>query len=436
MDHWIYDAAKKEDAAATEAVTDSTISLDDGQQRQHQRMQEMTPPVETTEPAKPWSQRLDQLNDLYFYADAMLLHKRYIEDDTRRKQGSKSTSFETCCQAAEQAIYLASRVSTEELEVLSTSPITLYSVIMALQVLGGCCLFPKAGQQQGSSPVTSTAELLFEMGYHALQRLPIFQNPQSMMYDTLCQLWDLYCDYCATKGQKNLRGEVLLRKPIINNSWSNELYHPYGIFLDTATHFIQQPMAAEPSAIATTTITTTALPMEPPIDPPIERASIRTLTPKGQEHTDPTHTYQLIRAFQTPIGSASPVALDTRMSFQATTNHGHFAPTGEHINYISDLPLVPTASNHYQHHTPSSNIHHSSSSFSTPTGVDPEVIPLAGYTESPVPTYDSHDLTAAFGLSGSLESQSQLTTWAIPTPSSFSSSTFSSLYSSPAPDMF
>jgi hypothetical protein len=421
MDHWIYDAAKTEDTTTNETSADTAINLGDEQQRQNQRMQEMTPPVETTEPTTPWSQRLDRLKDLYFYADAMLLHKRYIEDDTRHKPGSKSTSFETCCQAAEQAIYLASNVSTEELEVLSTSPITLYSVVMALQVLGGCCLFSKAGQQQGSSTATSTVELLFEMGYHALQRLPIFQNPQSMMYDTLCHLWDLYCDYCATKSRKNLRGEVLLRKPTINNSWSNEPYHPYTIFLDTATPFMQQPMAEESSA----------LPMEPPMEP----SSIRTSTPKGQEHTDTMHTYQLIHALQKPLEATNSATLGTRMSFQSTTNHG-YALTGQHTSHISNLPQEHTASSHHQNHTPSSIIHHPSSSFSTPRGIDPEVIPFAGYTGSPMPSYNSHDLTTTFGLSGSLESHPQSTVWAIPTPSSFSSPTFSSLYSSPAPDMF
>ncbi|KAI8338761.1 hypothetical protein BC941DRAFT_27138 [Chlamydoabsidia padenii] len=339
MDYWIYDAAKKEDSN----LDNSTTNMDDEQQR---RVQEMTPPVEGVE---PWIQRLDRLNDLYFYADAMLLHKRYIENDTRQR----SASFETCYQAAEQAISLATHLSTKELQVLSTSPITLYSIVMALQIMGACCLSLKTNQQQQQQQqqLISSAELLYEMGYHALHRLPIFQNPQSMMHDTLCHLWNLYNDYCATR--KN--GDILLLKPIINSSWSNEFDHPFNAFLvDTATAFIHQ----------TTEVAST----------------------KGEQQM---------------VGNVITSTLDANLSCQPTTTSHHPIVTKQPITLVDSL---------------------------TTNRIDPEVIPVAVYETS----FDPNDLTSTFGLSRSLDSQQ----WTIPTPNSFSSPTFSSMYSSPAQDMF
>ncbi|CAO3599902.1 unnamed protein product [Absidia cylindrospora] len=246
MDHWIYGAAKNDDS-----IQQHNISADDrsgNEKRQH--FQGTAPPADADLTILR-KRRLKQLNDLFFYADAMLLHKRYMDDDTYKHE-SRSVSLEICYRAAGRAIHLASELSIEDLESLSTCPVALYALVMALQLLG--CIFSRRNGQQGS--MVAEAELLFEKGYHALHQLPIFQNPQSMMYDTLYRLWDFYDEYCATKGQQHLSGEMLLRKPIIN-AWSCDFDHPFNAFLDSGgvPSFMNQLLSASTPTTSSSMVT-------------------------------------------------------------------------------------------------------------------------------------------------------------------------------------
>lgn len=232
MDHWLYGTAKNDDSM----LKDNNNTDDHSQLETRRYVQEMTPPAET-DMTVPWKQRLKTLKDLYFYADTMLLHKRYLDDDSYKHQ-SRSVSLEICHRAAVRAVSLASELSVQALDSLSTCPVTLYSLVMALRLLG--CIFSRRNSQQGS--MEAEAELLFEKGYHTLHQLPIFQNPQSMMYDTLCQLWDFYNKYSAAKDQRQLSGEALLKKPVINSAWACDFNHPFNAFLDSggASSFIHQ----------------------------------------------------------------------------------------------------------------------------------------------------------------------------------------------------
>ncbi|KAI8093336.1 uncharacterized protein BX664DRAFT_329466 [Halteromyces radiatus] len=216
IDHLVCDAAKKK--RTIQNNNDSNKMTDENRQK----MKGTTPVVEAD---SCHDNRLDSLKDFYYFANLMLLHQRYIDDDTS-KHGTRPASMEICYYAATSAVRLAEKEMPDELDSLITCPITLYSLVMALHVLRS--LFAK---DQQDVTMVAQAEIQFEKGYRVLQSLSIFQDKRSMLHDTLCDLWEFYKKHRISKGVGQNRSKLLLKKPIVDNSFANDILHPFSAFL-------------------------------------------------------------------------------------------------------------------------------------------------------------------------------------------------------------
>lgn len=200
-----------------------------------------------------WKKRLEQLKKLYIYTSLMLIHKRFIDDESL-KHGSRPSSLEICLHAAIEVIHLTFSMEATRLESLSTSPLTIYSMMMSLQILQS--LFTN---KLHDDYMVAQAEIQFEIGYSVLQRLMICHNPQSMIYHTLCHLWKKYKEYRAGlfHHNNNQNSEELLHKPNARLSTSTNICHPLNAFISGSRFIPGVPVTVAHHQALTNNTTTT-----------------------------------------------------------------------------------------------------------------------------------------------------------------------------------
>lgn len=229
MDHWICEIANKK-------LSDRPDNANTNQLLENENIEE-------------WKKRLEQIKKLYIYTSLMLIHKRFIDDESL-KHGSRPSSLEICFHAAIEVIHLTYMMSKPAFESISTSPLTIYSLMMSLQLLQS--LFMNTLQED--TVMVAQAEIQFEIGYSVLQQLMICHNPQSMIYHTLCHLWKKYKEYRTGSFQTNNHShddEILLHKPNAHLSTSTQVCHPSNAFI-SGSHLI--PGIITPSSNTATTV--------------------------------------------------------------------------------------------------------------------------------------------------------------------------------------
>ncbi|CAO3622855.1 unnamed protein product [Cunninghamella blakesleeana] len=257
LDHWVCDFAK-ERLLSSSSSSDSNNSSNNNNNSNKPGLEEQSNKSNSyiyyseKMDIEIWKERLEYSKKLYIHTSLMLIHKRFIDDESI-KHGSRPSSLEICLHAAIEVIHITYNMETSLLESLSTSPLTIYSMMMSLQILQS--LFTNKIQDDY---MVAQAEIQFEIGYSVLQRLMICHNPQSMIYHTLCHLWKKYKEHRAGLFHHQQNNEELLHKPNARLSTSINICHPLNAFISGTRHIPGVPVTVAHYQALTnnTTITT------------------------------------------------------------------------------------------------------------------------------------------------------------------------------------